>query len=337
MSNTTNTEKQITYPPSPIEEIIIEPRVDLFKSLEKKNYWRFDRLKSILQKAGFFAYDLGLEIVIDPFMPLRNPYASGSWDLNKTIAINPFFALFASVEYLAYVILHEGVHAGVFTKGVPVLDESVTDFLARKKASESMSIDIDKFRSGYDDLVGTLERYFGDLSFDEIVELIAKGNKETLVSLLAVLAIEAEIANGSTNFAWDEIQQRIRTRWQDICRLFPRLLQLVEFETDDPTEINLFGEYLKEPENYLLDSVLEKASERLTIYRPETLYNIISNLDDGFVSKEEIIEALIGNGYAYICDFNFFQLNSIIDMYLEDPYSFEKDRIENKPGYALAA
>jgi hypothetical protein len=298
------------------EVIIVEPKLDLLKTLERYDSGRFYRLKNILQRAGFFANNLGLELVIDLFMPVTMPEAGGYWNLDKTVAVSPMSAFLIPIDLLAYYIIHELMHAGLFTGEQSVIDESLTDFMAKKKAAELTGRNISYFVSGYDELVDTLDKYFRDMSFEDIIDLIQGGSKETLVNLLAAITIEFELINEGGKFKWYEIQSSIKSKWAEVCRLFPRLLQMANLNTDDPKEISLFKDYIDEPETYLLESILEKAAERL-VAKPEVIFNIISKLHNiESYNRVGIKEALVRGGYSYIVDFADEELDLIIDQYI---------------------
>lgn len=192
-----------------------------------------ERVEEKIKRAGKVAGS-SAEMVIDPSLMFTNAMMAVAVDENgETIdnltRVNPVYAATLSFAELVYASGHEDEHRD------GVADESIADLLAKKKAKELMGGD---FNSGYDQLVGRLERRsaFKQRNYDdlkgyvhqsEVVDENEKGDEIMLNNILDLFVVEEWINKGAAALTAEGIKAQLARDWSLINDLFPRITSKV--------------------------------------------------------------------------------------------------------------
>lgn len=131
------------------------------------------------------------------------------------IVINPITLLYGSEADCFRILQHETNHyAGIE-------DESTTDLLAVLQMEEEGYRTEGK--TGYAELVDSLRENLGEITSDQLLELIEEDDLATLGNFIEAIFIDKIIAEkGCVGFA--EIRELITGKWALMQKLFPRLL-----------------------------------------------------------------------------------------------------------------
>lgn len=258
---------------------------------------RIGMLKRIIRKINF-KYPKTLKV--DFAMPMHTAgYFSPE---SKFIAISPMFLLSASEEEIAHVLIHEGTHAGIYTNGVEVQDEVLTETLAKKMMGEVYG-DTEAFISGYQDMVDEMKEFFGDLSYSELLEQVEKGDEKTFDNILDLIVIRPLLKSELTeNLTWNSIEKTLYKKWNMIKRLFPRIINSMQGRFTGPHEeakMHVFS--------YKLEGLMRKAASKFTGENSKILADIfLTSMDrkePEYVTEEYLIQKLWDSGYGYLLDF----------------------------------
>jgi len=250
------------------------------------------RLKNALNKIKF---KFKGTFIVDLTMPMNTGgYFAPGHDL---IALNPMLLLYGSEEEIAHVLFHEGLHAGIYTD-TPVMDESVTETLTKKKMAELYGSA--KFKSGYDGMVKEISQFFGDMSFEQMSDLIEGGDKQSFDNLLDVIVVQPSINDGLETLSWEEIQKKLAKSWKWLQQMFPRMMNSIAGKN-----VGLHSGSNVSLHNFELEGVLSKAARRLLEENQGILRQMFMNITkDGKenLDLEKIKTKMFDEGFGYICD-----------------------------------
>ncbi len=299
---------------SKMKELYRTGRLNLFDFLGLFASHKEGLLKSILSRIDFKKFKGNL--IVDITMP---SYVGGYWDLKDTIAINPMLLLFGSEKAIAHVLIHEAIHAGAYTDGVEVHDESITETLAKKKMVEEYSET--GFASGYDDMVVQLKQYFGDLSFEQITEKIESGDEETFDNFLEIMVLNPMFEDNNANeMTWDNVEFNLKKKWKIMKELFPRIINSIHDREVGPHE-----DATMDVSHFKLEGLLEKCANRIVNDQPERLADILVHITKGnkeVIDSLEVQETLMKQGYAYLVDFGGDKITQYINHFVNIYNSF---------------
>lgn len=267
---------------------------------------RVSMWKDILRKLKF-SYDGN--VIADVRLPT---YVGGYYDLKDTIAINAFYLLYASEVEIASILAHEGIHAGVYTDGVNVEDESVTETLARKKINDVYS---DQGFPAYEDLVSQVKEFFGDYSFEEMVELIENGDEETFDNFLELIVINPLCeSEDPRDLEWSSIDKKLKKQWKFVKQMFPRMINSIQERNVNPHE-----EATMDVQQYKLEGLLAKAAEKITNDYAKLADIIIASTKHvhTLVTSQTIYDVLRDEGYSYLLDFAADKMNNFVHTFVQ--------------------
>jgi hypothetical protein len=270
------------------------PYVETF--LERFSPDRIDMFNRILKKLKFkFKGDL----IIDLFCP--NNVAGYFSPTENVIAINPWVMLQYSEAEIASVIFHEGIHAGIYTNGVNVWDESLVETLTKKGIDEIYKEE--GLQSGYDSMVKELSEFFSELSFQDLIEKIEDGDEQTFDNLLEQIIISRYLNKDSVDtkdFRWDSIEKRLRSKWNMIQRLFPRTVNKLARNGRGLHENGSMSLH-----HYKMEGLLNKAATSIFDFKQDLIIDIlldVSEQGEKILTAEGIKDLLFEKGYGYIYD-----------------------------------
>lgn len=214
--------------------------------------------------------------------------------------------MFGDDNLIAHVILHELVHSGAYTDGVPVMDESATDVLTRKGL---MELGWTPVSNGYDNVVGELMPFMNLLSWAEMAELIQANPIDTINNLMEfVVLLPALTMNDLTELSWQRIEQKVNGGWALLQRLFPRIMNEVTghgYGVHDPTDLTVseFG----------MENVLQHVA--WTTFQSGALRKMLTDVlsIEGLLTIVEARQILINLGLQYMLDFLGEELDKLID------------------------
>src|SRR5262249_26160409 len=122
---------------------------------------------------------------------------------------------------IAHVLIHEGYHAGVYTAGEEMPDESITE--AMTKDMMATLYPEDTLRTGYDSLVDNLKAELGNISLLEMIEMVKQGGIEALEEFIAhILLRRAANARNPLDFSYGRLRFNLHAVWPKLQELFPR-------------------------------------------------------------------------------------------------------------------
>lgn len=268
-------ERLLNLSPEEFLQYFAPHRERMFKRLKKKIEFKF-----------------GGKLIVDLTMPMRvgGYFSPGS----NIIAINPFLLLHGSENEIAHVLFHEGLHAGAY--GPQVLDESLTETLTKKKIQEVYGGS--ELKSGYDGLVKQANQFFGDLTYKELAKYIEDGDEDTLNNLLELIVVKP-LLDKSDLPNWHDVKKKLKTQWQILKRLFPRMMNSIGNKTSD-----LHEEAKLDFHEYKLEGLLKKTAQKA--FEEERVSSLVRKIIKAkkLVSKGEVIKELINQGYSYMYDYN---------------------------------
>jgi hypothetical protein len=255
---------------------------------------RIGVLRRALSKIGF---NFSGRFIADLTMPGNvGGYFSPDYNI---LAINPWVLLYSSEREIAHILFHEGLHAGIYTDGVNVMDETLVETLTKKKISEVYGGAT--FRSGYDGLVKEASEFFGKISFDEIVEKVEDGDEETFDNLLEIFVVRPMIGEKNIkDLTWTGVQRELSKKWKLLKKFFPRMINKIA-----KNNRGLHDEAGMEPYQYKLDGLLEKMASRIIGSNPEVILEIflkITKKGEINLEEERMQNIFVKSGYRYIYD-----------------------------------
>ena len=275
----------------------------------KNNRSALKKLRNALKKIGFkfkgrFIVDLRLPNFIGGYFSRKNS--------EDTVAINPLLLLYGSEKDIAHVLYHEGLHAGLYTSGIRVDDESFVEAMTKKKIAEIYGGE--KVTSGYDTLVNDFNQYFGSMSFNELKDLIETGDEDTFDNLLEVIVVNQSVnLDDFRSLSFEEILKKLKGVWGTLQKLFPRMMNKIAGNNYDPhveTKVELY--------HFKFDSLLNKTAKKIINENLEIFENVFEKIfeQDRNYSKKQIIDELFRLGLGYIYDFDPALINTMIDEFL---------------------
>ncbi len=230
-----------------------------------------------------------------------------------TIAINPLLLLYGSEKDIAHVLFHEGLHAGVYTDGVNVDDEALVESMTKKRLGEIYGGS--EVKSGYDSMVSDFNEYFGDMSFNDLSEMIEDGDEDTFDNLLEVMVVNPNVESEDLeSLSFEEIKRRLGNMWSTLQTLFPRMMNSIARNNLGPhagTNVDLH--------HFKLDSLLEKTAKKILSEKQELFQSIFKTVavEDREHSREEIVDAMFKLGLGYLYDTEPEFINEMINKFIE--------------------
>lgn len=253
------------------------------------------KLKRALSKTKF---KFNGDFIVDLLMPAN---VGGYFAPDQNIlAISPYILLQGTEQQIAHILIHEGIHAGVY--GPRVLEESLTETMTKKRMAEIYNKS--SFKSGYDDLVKEAEFLFGDLSYSEISEKIENGDQETFNNLLEMMI------NGSSyqeedvsQLSWDEIYKKLKEKWGVLQKLFPRMMNSLKRKSRGLHE----GAADVALSEFKLDDILARSARKILADKPELLDEVFEHISEKLEDFTEIEfsdfkDLLRQHGFLYLLD-----------------------------------
>lgn len=274
-------------------------RVRVLKNALKKIKFKFN---------GTFMTDLTMPMNVGGY------FAPG----HDILAISPMLLLYGSEKDIAHVLFHEGLHAGIYT-GAPVEDESLVETMTKKKMAEVYGGP--QFKSGYDSMVNELSTFFGDMSFEDMTEMVEDGDKQTFDNLIESIVVGPSIGQGLEGLSWEELKRKLAGSWSMLQRLFPRMMNNIAGKNVGPhatADMSL--------QHYELDGILAKAAERVLSGNPEMITSLFDQITkDGEENMETdlMIKEIYNAGFGYLYDFDSTVVEKLIGEYLAKS-GFEK-------------
>jgi hypothetical protein len=253
------------------------------------------------------------EIIIDLFC--QNNVAGYFSPTENIIAVNPWVILEYSEAEIASVIFHEGIHAGIYTNGVNVWDESLVETLTKKGIDEMYSED--GLQSGYDSMVSELSEFFSELSFQELIDKVEDGDELTFDNLLEQIIISRYLNKDNVNvqdFKWSSIEKRLKDKWNMIQRLFPRMVNKL---AKNGRGLHENGEMSLH--HYKMEGLLNVAATKIFDYKKDLILDILLDVSDQgekVLTAEEIKDILFEKGYGYIYDKSPQKVDQFINTYI---------------------
>lgn len=306
-----------------IENLFYTGKIDMLTFAEKFAPHRKWMIGQILRKIG---YTLKGNLIVDIRMPAG---VGGYFDLKNTIAINPMLILFGSEKEIAHVLIHESIHAGNYTDGVMVEDESLTETMAQKYMKSCYgSVGL---QTGYQPLVEELEDLVGEeMSFQELVETVEEEEADDKFdNILSAIVVKPIMNEGKPEeLSWDSIELEVRKKWDVLARLFPRTINKIEGKNKGVHEkATMHASQVK------LEGLLEKLADQMINDQPEMLVGVLlratQNAKD-LVTEKDVVKMLWDEGFGYIMDFAEKQMNKYIEEFvkifnLSKSFNFEID------------
>lgn len=303
------------------ETLMSQGYLDIFDFLEMFAPQRVAMLRRIIDKIGL---DFKGSLIADIRIP---PQAVAYFDLKDTIGFNAWYLINADEKFIAHALIHEGIHAGVYSDA-QVHDESITETMTRKKMIEVYG-EIG-FESGYVDTVSELSEYFGEKSFAEIVELIENGDEETFDNFLQLLVIDPLFKNtDARKLTWHSIDNKLKKQWKFIRQMFPRIINSIE-----ERNVGVHSDATMDVRSYKLENLMQKASQRL-IKDPQKLAEVFlasTRHIKSIVTSNDIVNTLRDEGFGYLVDFNQNELMPFVQKFAEvhNLQVFNKQSLEVK-------
>ncbi|GAB4284189.1 MAG: hypothetical protein Kow0081_1250 [Candidatus Dojkabacteria bacterium] len=281
-------------------ELKFESLLDLLRMPPEKFLKLFapNRLKVLQNAISKIKFrDFKGKFITDLTMP-ANVGGYYSPDLN-IIAINPMLLLHGSEKEIAHVLFHEGIHAGIYTKGTEVLEEVVTETMAKKRIQELYGGPPP--RSGYDGLVKEADEMFGDLEYNEMVEQVEDGDEATFDNYLELIIIRPAIGDADySKLNWKEIRKSLKKKWKLLKKLFPRMINKIA-----KNNRGLHEDAKMEAYEYKLEGLLERAATKIISENKDIIVDIFlditKNGEDNLEAKS-ILKKMVKQGFGYIID-----------------------------------
>lgn len=282
-------------------------------------------INQILRK---IRYTLKGNLLVDVRMPA---VVGGYFDLKDTIAINPMLILFGSEKEIAHVLIHESIHAGNYTDGVMVEDESLTETMTQKYMKSCYGgIGLE---TGYQPLVEELEELVGEeMSFEELVQTVEEEEADDKFdNLLSTIVVKPMINEGKPEeLSWDSIELEVKKKWDVLARLFPRTINKIEGKNKGVHEkATMHASQVK------LEGLLEKLADQMINDQPELLVGVLiraTQNSKNLVTEKDVINMLWAEGFGYLMDFAEKKMNKYIIEFtkffnLSRSFNFEIDPV----------
>lgn len=257
---------------------------------------RAGMIKSILDKIEFSKFKGRL--IADLTMPMN---IGGYYSPDRNIiAINPMLLLHGKERDIAHVLYHEGLHSGIYSEGTEIMEEVVVETMTKKKIADLYGEST--FRSGYDGMVNEAEKFFGDLSYEEMVEQIEDGNDETFDNFLELAVVRPLIGEEDhTKLTWSEIRKSLKKKWGMLKKLFPRMINKLAKNNK-----GLHEDADMEVYEYKLDNLLERAAKKIFSDNRDALAEILVDVTEAAslnpMNSDRIEKLLTLLGYGYLLD-----------------------------------
>jgi hypothetical protein len=238
----------------------------------------------------------------------------GGYYYKGVIALNPWLLLYGKEQDIAHVLFHEGLHAGVFTNGIEVDDESFVETMTKKRMEEIYGTT--GMKTGYDNLVDDFQEHFGNMSFNDLSTLVENGDEQTFDNLLEILVVNESLETGDINeLGWESIEKKLKKAWGILQELFPRMINSVAGRNVGPhAGTNVELHHIK------LDGLLENAAEKILQNNKPLLRKLVEMVipdEVTDINKEDIIANIFDTGLGYIYDADPDYMNNLIEEILE--------------------
>lgn len=258
----------------------------------RSNPSQLRKLKNALKKINF---KFKGNFIVDLTMP---GYVGGYYaESIETIAINPMLLLMGTEKQIAHVLFHEGLHAGIYTDGTKVDDESLVEAMTKKKMEELYGGGI---QSGYDGLVTEFNEYFGDTSFSELSEMVESGDEDTFNNMLEVMVLNRQMDNDSIeDLSFEEIKRKLKDVWSTLQKLFPRMMNSIANRNIGPhagTNVELH--------HFKMDELLENMARKIIGEKPELFQKLFEELtpEDKEYNVMDVVRGMFDLGIGYLFD-----------------------------------
>ena len=126
------------------------------------------------------------------------------------------------------ILIHEGLHAGIFTKEVELSDESMTQLITQEIINERYNKD--GMETAYDGGVEELRKLFGnEITLEDLIRLASESDDETFNNILeSILVGPAILEEDIEQLRWDKLERNLSEKWAILVKLFPRLINSVD-------------------------------------------------------------------------------------------------------------
>jgi hypothetical protein len=292
-----------------LAERILPPYLDPIQFLELFAPDRVAILLSAMSLTGFDRFQG--TFIADMTLP---PTIGGYYNCdpqNPVIAINPFILLNGSEEQIAHIIVHEGIHSGLYTDGVEVMEEVLTETMT-KKYIYRLYRNLD-FQSGYDQMVQEMQPYWQELSFEQLAKAIELEDEAAFDYFLELILINGPlVSNRFDQLRFQNIDQRLHDLWPMLRRLFPRMLNKIDGRDVGPHE-----QATLTAKNFELEGLLKRSVAALVEQGklPELINQLLfSNQVDNLFDALELLKQ---QGLYYLYDFYPQQVIDLITDYLQ--------------------
>lgn len=311
-----------------VENIIKnQPIIDIWTYLELYGGERLDLLERIIHKIGLDRFlDSGGELVIDNTLPL----SIGGWfgknnadPTHRVMAINPSLLLTGTEAEIAHVLTHEGAHAGIYTEGEELDEESVVEAFTKKEMAKFYPGS--EFATGYDQLVNELAPFISHLTLEQLIEVVEGGNAEAFENFVELVVLNPLLSQQPYQLDANSIQNSLMQSWETLRRLFPRMINAY-----DGRDAGVDAEPIMGWQNFPLDKLLQKAAAIIVQHGQwEGLQQGIMEI----AKRDEVSfeEALNPSGYRYVYDYLVLQARQAQEQKLSEV------RIYSLPSEQLAA
>lgn len=269
---------------------------------------RISMLKRILHKLGF---SFKGEFIADLLMPGN---VGGYFSPGKNIlAINPYLLLSGTEEEIAHVLYHEGLHAGIFTNGTQLMEEVVVETMTKKKIEDLYGKST--FKTGYDSLVEDASKFFGDLSFDDMKEMVEdEEDQSSFDKFMSLAVVNPSIRNQKIeDLKWNSIQNNLKQKWGMLKELFPRTINSIAKNNK-----GLHEAAKMEAHQYKLEGLLENTARDIMANHQDLLIEIfleVTQNGEKSLDSEEIISLLMKDGYGYLYDMDPGTMKKMIQLF----------------------
>lgn len=225
----------------------------------------------------------------------------------REIFLNIFTLMRYSVDDIAYILLHEAIHAGILT-GKENHDEASTDTFAVelcRKAGLEIS-----FTSGYVELRNKLAK-FGDrvnewiskIARDESLLHESRNYREELAEAVVSLVFGDE---GVSSLSWAYVREFIVNHKQLLEHIFPRLISLANRDRMEETghlNIDIIEEYLQKKFAEQFFESEERKSDVIAKFDEFWSSAIYQSEDKKPDLEQTLVEFLSQNEAMYLFDF----------------------------------
>jgi hypothetical protein len=307
------------------ESIISDGQIEISKYAEYLKEIapaRYELLRKVLNKIEFQAFHG--KFIVDARLPIS---IGGYWNPeNEVIAINPYFLLFGSEIEIATILIHEGLHAGIFTNNIELPDESMTQLITQEIVNEKYNNK--GMKTAYDGGVEELRNLFGnEITLEDLIRLASESDEETFNNILESILVGPSILEQNTDqLRWDQIEKNLSEKWEILIKLFPRLINSVDkkrvgaHETATMSMSDFKQKKFEDLLKQIAQNMIEKHEKVLVKIINEQLINLIPPL-----TVDAVIKSLYIEGYGYLIDYQSEIVVNYVKEYISD---LEEQRVK---------